>query len=180
MEDVLPEKVVFFGDGINDIELIEMADIGVAMGNAEDTVKAIADFVTKNIEDDGIYYACKQLGLFETTVSVSDTINAMILQLEDDITADPYNLEHYLELKSLHSSFTRNTDMAVEVLEEALVYFPNNVKLLVELATVYEFELEDYEQAKLYYEQVLALDPTNEIALSSLAILNNKSIPPNI
>jgi Cof subfamily protein (haloacid dehalogenase superfamily) len=61
----LPEKIVFFGDGANDIELVEMADIGVAMGNAIDILKEKADFVTKHIEADGIYYACEQLGLFE-------------------------------------------------------------------------------------------------------------------
>lgn len=63
--DQLPKKIVFFGDGANDIELIEMADIGVAMGNGIAELKEKADFITKNIEDDGIYYACKQLGLFE-------------------------------------------------------------------------------------------------------------------
>jgi len=63
------EKTVFFGDGMNDIELIEMADIGVAMGNATPPVKEVANFVTKNIEDDGIYYACEQLGLFETNAN---------------------------------------------------------------------------------------------------------------
>ena len=61
----LPKKIVFFGDGANDIELIQMADIGVAMGNAVDELKEKADFITKNIEDDGIYYACEQLDLFE-------------------------------------------------------------------------------------------------------------------
>ncbi|MCL2560074.1 MAG: Cof-type HAD-IIB family hydrolase [Turicibacter sp.] len=61
----LPTKNVFFGDGANDIELVEMADIGVAMGNAVDSLKEKADFITKNIEDDGIYYACEQLGLFD-------------------------------------------------------------------------------------------------------------------
>jgi len=63
--DIIPEKTIFFGDGMNDIELMEMADIGVAMGNGVEALKEVADFVTKNIEDDGIYYACEQLGLFE-------------------------------------------------------------------------------------------------------------------
>lgn len=63
--DQLPKKIIFFGDGANDIELVEMADIGVAMGNAVDSLKEKADFITKNIEDDGIYHACEQLSLFE-------------------------------------------------------------------------------------------------------------------
>lgn len=59
-----PEKVIAFGDGYNDIEMLQLADIGVAMGNASDDVKLHADFVTKSIDEDGIYYACEQLGLF--------------------------------------------------------------------------------------------------------------------
>ena len=59
-----PEQVIAFGDGFNDIEMLELADIGIAMGNAADKVKAHADFVTKSIDEDGIYYACEQLKLF--------------------------------------------------------------------------------------------------------------------
>ncbi|MDO5793717.1 MAG: Cof-type HAD-IIB family hydrolase [Turicibacter sp.] len=59
-----PEQIIAFGDGHNDIEMLQLADIGVAMGNASDEVKSHADFVTKAIDEDGIYYACEKLGLF--------------------------------------------------------------------------------------------------------------------
>ena len=179
IDDVLPKKVVFFGDGSNDIELMEMADIGIAMGNATAAVKAASDFVTKNIEDDGIYYACEQLGLFEDTFRDDDKINALIAKLEDAIAAEPNIIDHYFKLKSLYSSYTRASSLAVKVLEDALVYFPDNVKLLVELATVCEFELEDYDKAKMYYERVLLLDATHDLASNALAILNDKSIHPD-
>jgi len=175
IDDVLPEKIVFFGDGINDIELIEMADIGIAMGNAAEPVKAVADFITKNIEDNGIYYACEQLGLFNTEVEV----NTLIAKLKDKIVAEPHTLDHYFELKSLYSSYTRESQKATKILEDALVYFPDNIKLLIELATVYEFELEDHAKALMYYERVRALDPTHEIALDAITLLNDKSIHPD-
>ena len=57
-------KTIFFGDGANDIELIQAVDIGIAMGNGVEALKEVADFVTKNIEDDGIYHACEKLELF--------------------------------------------------------------------------------------------------------------------
>jgi len=180
IDDVLPEKIVFFGDGINDIELIEMADIGIAMGNAEDTVKAVADFVTKNIEDDGIYFACEQLGLFEATSTEETEVNALIAQLKFAIAADPTTLANYLKLKSIYSSYTRESTQAVKTLESALVYFPDNVVLLVELASVCEFELEDHIKAKQYYKRVLEVDPTNELAINALTILNDKSIHPGL
>ena len=52
-----------FGDGYNDIEMLELAGTGVAMGNAEDGVKCHADFVTRPIDEGGIPYALKHLGL---------------------------------------------------------------------------------------------------------------------
>ena len=56
--------MIAFGEGYNDIEMLQLADMGVAMGNASEEVKAHADFVTKRIDEDGIFYACEQLGLF--------------------------------------------------------------------------------------------------------------------
>lgn len=53
------EEVIAFGDGENDIEMLQFAGIGVAMGNAEPEVKAVADYVTTDIDDDGILNALK-------------------------------------------------------------------------------------------------------------------------
>jgi len=48
------DKVMFFGDDINDIELIKECGIGIAMGNAESVVKEAADYITKSNEENGI------------------------------------------------------------------------------------------------------------------------------
>jgi cof family protein len=48
-----------FGDGGNDISILLKSGIGVAMGNANDDVKAIANYVTSSADDDGIYKALK-------------------------------------------------------------------------------------------------------------------------
>ena len=54
---------VAFGDGPNDLDMMEYASIGVAMGNAREEVKDIADMVTDDIHADGIYNAMKKLEL---------------------------------------------------------------------------------------------------------------------
>jgi len=167
--EILPQKTIFFGDGMNDIELMEMADIGVAMGNAVAPLKKVADFVTKNIEDDGIYHACQQLGLFGGVDSGENDIDEYIEQLKSKIKDEPYELKHYLHLKSLYSNFKQDLASAIEVLNQALPLFSNNTTLLLELATIYEFEVEDDQQAKIYYEKVLKLDPNNQLALIALA-----------
>lgn len=56
-------KVYAFGDNYNDIEMIEYADVGVAMGNGPQDLKYKADYITKNVEDDGVLFALKELGL---------------------------------------------------------------------------------------------------------------------
>lgn len=57
------EDTIAFGDGANDVEMLRAAGIGVAMGNAIPEAKEAADFVTKDIDDDGIAYAMQQLGV---------------------------------------------------------------------------------------------------------------------
>ncbi len=54
---------VAFGDGGNDVPMIEAAGIGVAMGNASEEVKSHADYVTDTVDIDGIAKALKHLGL---------------------------------------------------------------------------------------------------------------------
>ena len=48
------EEMIAFGDGHNDASMIKYAGIGVAMANAVDDLKAIADEVTSSNEEDGI------------------------------------------------------------------------------------------------------------------------------
>lgn len=57
------EEIIAFGDSDNDMDMLEFAGIGVAMGNAEESVKAVADYVTTDIDEDGIWNACRHLEL---------------------------------------------------------------------------------------------------------------------
>lgn len=52
-----------FGDGGNDIDMLQHAAIGVAMGNAGDNVKAAADHITTSVDDDGILNALKKFNI---------------------------------------------------------------------------------------------------------------------
>ena len=57
--DLLISETMAFGDGGNDSSMLLKAGVGVAMGNANDDVKAIANYVTSSADDDGIYKALK-------------------------------------------------------------------------------------------------------------------------
>lgn len=52
-----------FGDGLNDIDMLEFCQYGIAVGNAAEGLKAIADEITDDIIDDGIYNSMKKHGL---------------------------------------------------------------------------------------------------------------------
>lgn len=52
-----------FGDSINDRTMIEMAGIGVAMGNGTDEIKQYADVITEALDQDGIYNELRRQGL---------------------------------------------------------------------------------------------------------------------
>ncbi|OUC52375.1 hydrolase [Eggerthia catenaformis] len=53
------EETLAFGDGGNDLDMLEYAGVGIAMGNAMDHVKQAADYVTDDVDHDGIYTALK-------------------------------------------------------------------------------------------------------------------------
>ncbi len=61
--DIKREELMAIGDGYNDITMIEFAGLGVAMGNASDTVKENADFVTLTNAENGVAYAVKKFAL---------------------------------------------------------------------------------------------------------------------
>lgn len=58
-----PEETMAFGDGENDIRMLKFAGIGVALGNAKDALKEVADYITDDIDEDGIEKALKHFNL---------------------------------------------------------------------------------------------------------------------
>jgi Cof subfamily protein (haloacid dehalogenase superfamily) len=56
-------RTMAFGDGGNDATMIREAGIGIAMGNAIDSLKADADHITTTVDEDGILIALKRFGL---------------------------------------------------------------------------------------------------------------------
>ena len=56
-------EAIAFGDGENDIDMLELVGLGVAMGNGHEKLKKVADFVTKKSSEDGIEFALKKYGI---------------------------------------------------------------------------------------------------------------------
>lgn len=54
-----------FGDSNNDLEMLQMANTGIAMGNGFAEVKLAADYITRDIDDDGIAFAMHHFGLID-------------------------------------------------------------------------------------------------------------------
>lgn len=57
------KDVIAFGDSMNDYEMIEMAAVGVAMGNSDERLKQVAGMVTDAVWEDGLAHALEKLGL---------------------------------------------------------------------------------------------------------------------
>ena len=60
-----PENVMVFGDGLNDLELFDYAGISVAMGVSHEKIKEKADYITRTLEEDGIFDALEGFGMVE-------------------------------------------------------------------------------------------------------------------
>ena len=60
MLGISSEEMICCGDGFNDISMIQAAGLGVAMENAQDTVKQAADYVTRSNDEEGILHVIKK------------------------------------------------------------------------------------------------------------------------
>lgn len=59
------DNYVAFGDSLNDVEMFKHASFSICMGQGNSDLKRLSDFVTTSIDEDGIYYACKELGYIQ-------------------------------------------------------------------------------------------------------------------
>ena len=55
------DQAVGIGDGSNDVEMIDWCGIGIAMGNADDAVKECADWITTDVDRDGVRNALEHV-----------------------------------------------------------------------------------------------------------------------
>ncbi|BFM40229.1 Cof-type HAD-IIB family hydrolase [Synechocystis sp. LKSZ1] len=55
-----PEQVMAIGDNFNDLEMLRYAGLSVAMGNAPEPVQAVADWITDDVEADGVALALEK------------------------------------------------------------------------------------------------------------------------
>lgn len=68
------EEIIAVGDADNDIDMIEYAGLGVAMGNAFENVKAIADYISKTNEEDGVAHVINKFILSDDEESDEDLV----------------------------------------------------------------------------------------------------------
>lgn len=59
------ENTYAFGDGPNDVDMLQYVQYGIAMGNAEASVRKIAKYQTESLWEDGIYLGLKRFGLID-------------------------------------------------------------------------------------------------------------------
>jgi len=65
LEGLTAEQVIGIGDEVNDLEMIEHAGLGVAMGNAIPAVKAVANYLTRSNQEDGVAHVVERFLLKE-------------------------------------------------------------------------------------------------------------------
>ena len=63
--DISLDKIIAFGDDFNDIEMLKICGMGIAMENAIKQVKEAADYITKSNNDDGVAWYLEKFYLEE-------------------------------------------------------------------------------------------------------------------
>lgn len=81
--EALPERPVrtfAFGDSENDLPMLEAADVGVAMGNAQphviERVRELGGYVTAPVLEDGVVRALEHFDLIDSPASAPDSVPA--------------------------------------------------------------------------------------------------------
>lgn len=59
------EDTIAFGDGRNDVEMLESVGLGIAMRNSMEEALAAADYITGSVKEEGITEACRHFGLID-------------------------------------------------------------------------------------------------------------------
>lgn len=59
--DISPQEIIAIGDSYNDFPLLMASGLKIAMGNAVDEVKAIADFIAPSVDNDGVAVVIEKL-----------------------------------------------------------------------------------------------------------------------
>lgn len=60
MNNIGTDEIIVFGDGVADVTMLQLTNLGIAMGNAPDSVKRCADYVTLSNNDDGVAVALEK------------------------------------------------------------------------------------------------------------------------
>ena len=56
-----PEAICAVGDGVNDLSMVQAVGLGVAMGNATERLREVADWVTDRHDEDGLVSVAERL-----------------------------------------------------------------------------------------------------------------------
>lgn len=67
--NITREEVIAIGDGVCDVNMLQIAGLGIAMGHLQDSVKVCADYVTASNEEDGVAQAVEKMILAEVHAS---------------------------------------------------------------------------------------------------------------
>ncbi len=90
------ENLMVCGDGLNDRSMISYAGVGVAMQNAEDAVKAVADYVTAADNNrDGVAEAIEKIYPELRGTQTTMPRNLVLFDLEWNIGYQPYNFNYH-------------------------------------------------------------------------------------
>lgn len=69
MEGIKTDDIVVFGDGVADVTMLQLASLGIVMGNAPGSVKRCADYITLSNNEDGVAVAVEKAFLAEVRPS---------------------------------------------------------------------------------------------------------------
>ncbi|MDZ4770329.1 MAG: Cof-type HAD-IIB family hydrolase [Chloroflexota bacterium] len=102
--NIPPERIMAIGDAENDIEMLQFAGLGVAMGHADERVKAAANHVVASNNDDGVAEALHRFVIVkpptpptpptpEPAAPIAAPVTAAVAETKTSDTAPPPSVQ---------------------------------------------------------------------------------------
>jgi len=112
--------------------------------------------------------------IYDDMIKISADIQSKIISNNSII--DPVYLENFYLILAINEFKSGNLDEAKRQFNEALKINENSANAYAGLGEVY-LAVEDYRQSKINFENAIAIDPNNKVALNGIAKSNNKIRP---
>lgn len=152
---------------LNQDRLYELAQYYFSEGNFEKSKNIYSQILKIDLKN---WEAYNKMG---SIFVIKEELDKAIVVYKKSIDINPIDNPAYVDLGIIYSKYLNDNDMAINIFNRAIFQNPKHLSFLLNFAFLYE-QLGEKEKAAKLYQSILAIDPSNSIAINKIQQLTNK------